>query len=336
MNSVTSKQISEQAPQVLTLRAGAHLHLTVDDVSPPESANAKSLVFASDFELFQVALLKKAQVFIVKDSLWSEIQKINHAEMIIWTTPHIQMAMSHVLSLFDRKAEFLKPGIHPTAFVHPLAKVDPTAHVGAHCCVEAYAEIGAHAILYPSVFLGAYCEIGARCIIGPLTAIGADGFGFFTDKSFTHHKIPQIGRAIIEDDCELGAHCSVDRAALTETRIRRGTKMDNYCHIAHNVEVGENSVLTAGFLVGGSTKLGKNLMTAGGVHITGHVQVAENVILTGRAGVTSSIKESGIYGGYPLETHRESLKTLVTIPQMKVIKKQVARILKHLNLTAEE
>ena len=336
MNSVTSKQISEQAQQVLTLKSGSHLHMTVEDVLPADQAHLKCLVFASDLELFKSAASKKVQVFIVKENIWSEVEKLAHAEMIIWSTPNIPMAMSLVLPLFDLKAEFLKPGVHVTAFVHPHAQVDPTAYIGAHCSIEAHAKIGAHSILYASVYVGAYCEIGDRCLIGPMTTIGADGFSFFTDKQNSHHKIPQIGRAIIEDDCELGAHCAVDRAALTETRVGKGTKMDNYCHIAHNVTVGENSLLTAGFMVAGSTKMGKNLVTAGAVHVTGHIQIADNVVLTGRSGVTSSIKESGVYGGYPLETHRESLKTLVSIPQIKIIKKQVARILKHLNLNTDD
>ncbi len=336
MNSVTSKQIGEQSPQVITLKSGAQLHLTVTEVSPPREAQSTSLVFAADLELFKIALEKKVRVFIIKETIWPEVKSLVSEDMIVWSTPHIQMAMSHILPLFDLKSTFLKPGIHPTAAVDPLAVVDPTAHVGAHCTIEAFARIGADVIIYPSVYVGSYCEVGDRCIIGPSTTIGADGFSFFTDKQFKHHKIAQIGRAIIEEDCELGAHCAVDRAALTETRIRKGTKIDNFCHIAHNVEVGENSVLTAGFMVAGSTKLGRNLTTAGAVHVTGHVEVADNVVLTGRAGVTSSIDKAGIYGGYPLESHRESLRTLVSIPQIKVLKKQVAKILKHLNLNLED
>jgi UDP-3-O-[3-hydroxymyristoyl] glucosamine N-acyltransferase len=245
------------------------------------------------------------------------------------------MAMSQVLPLFDLKAQFLKPGIHPTAAVHPLAKVDATAHIGAHCTVDAHAVVGANSILYPSVYVGAYCEVGARCIIGASTVIGGDGFGFVTDRQFKHHKIPQIGRVIIEDDCEFGSQCAIDRAALTETRIKQGSKFDNFCHIAHNVEIGENALAAAGLMISGSTKIGRNFMAAGSVLTTGHLHIGDNVVIAGRSAVTSDIREPGVYGGYPLEPQKESLKTIASLPHLKNLRKQLNRVLKHLNLEKE-
>lgn len=332
MNAVTSKQIIDRAPQALTFQTGAQLNINLTEVLPPDLAKPSALVFATTLEHFEQAVGRRAQALIVKDSLWTEIKKLHLAELQIWSTPNIQMAMSQILPLFDTKMQFLKPGIHPTAAVHPLAQVDPTAHIGAHCAIEAYAVIGAHSIVYPSVYVGAYCEVGAKCIIGPATVIGGDGFGFVTDRQFQHHKIPQIGRVVIEDDCEFGSQCAVDRAALTETRVKRGSKFDNFCHIAHNVEIGENALAAAGFMVSGSTQIGRNFMAAGSVLMAGHLSIADNVIVAGRSAVTSDIRKPGIYGGYPLEPQKESLKTLASLPHLKNLRKQLNRILKHLNL----
>lgn len=335
MTAVTSKQIIELAPQALTLQTGATLNFDFTEVLPPELAHPTSLVFASTLQNFEQALSRRAQALIVKDSLWAEIKNQSLADFQIWSTPNIQMAMSQVLPLFDLKMQFLKPGIHPTAAVHALAKIHPTAHIGAHCTIEAHAVIGARTILYPSAYVGTYCSIGANCIIGPFTCLGADGFSFFTDRQFKHHKIPQVGRVVIEDDCEFGAHCAVDRAALTETRIKKGSKFDNFCHIAHNVEVGENAIAAAGLMIAGSTQIGRNFMAAGSVAVTGHIEITDGVILAGRSAVTSNIGEPGVYGGYPLEPQKENLKTLASLPHLKIIRKQIHRILKHLNLEKE-
>lgn len=334
MKSISIDQINSKNSHVLTLRQKSDVFLT--EVLPPERASASSLVFASNKTLFQKALENKARALIINESVFNEIQNEIPPDIALWTTKSIQQAMSSVLLLFDAKTAFLNPGIHSTACVHPSARVSESAHIGAYSVIEAHAVVGENTVIYPHVYVGAYCEIGKRCSISPFVSIGSDGFGFFTDNNFTHHRIPQVGRVIIEDDCEFGPHCAVDRATLTETRIGKGSKFDNHCHIAHNVQFGENALVAAGFIVAGSTIIGKNLMTSGGVHALGHLRIADNVILSARAGVTQNIDQPGMYGGYPLEPHRESVKTHVSLPHLKKIRKQVHRILKHLNLKEEE
>ncbi len=336
MKTVTSKQIIDGGLQALTLQTGGQFDFNFTEVLPPELAQPSSLIFASSLPQFEQAKSRNARAFILKESLWAEVKSLNGvAELQIWSTSNIQMAMSQVLPFFDLKTQFLQAGIHPTAAIHPLAKVDSSAHIGAHCTIEAHAVIGANTVIYPSAYIGAFCEIGSNCIIGPSTAIGGDGFGFVSDRQFKHHKIPQIGRVIIEDDCEFGSQCAIDRAALTETRIRRGSKFDNFCHIAHNVEFGENALVAGGIMVAGSTKIGRNFMAGGSVVITSHVEIADHVVIAGRSAVTSDIPEGGIYGGYPLEPQKESLKTLASLPHLKNLRKQLNRVLKHLNLEKE-
>ncbi|MGZ3691468.1 MAG: UDP-3-O-(3-hydroxymyristoyl)glucosamine N-acyltransferase, partial [Pseudobdellovibrio sp.] len=309
--------------------------LQIAEVLPPALAKASSLVFVSSHDLFNQALQNKVNAFILVESVFNEVKSQIPSTAVVWTTSHIQAAMTVVLPLFDQKAQYLKQGIHPTAVIDPTAQVHPSAHVGACTVIGAHAKVGADTVLYPHVYVGPFCEIGERCHISAHVTIGSDGFGFYNDKNFKHHKIPQIGKVVIEDDCEFGSHCAIDRATLTETRIGRGSKFDNFCHIAHNVQMGENCVVTAGFIVAGSTIIGKNLMTSGGVHVLGHLKIPDNVILGPRAGVMQDIEKPGFYGGYPLETQKESLKTLLSLPQIKQLRKQVNKILNHLNLKDE-
>jgi UDP-3-O-[3-hydroxymyristoyl] glucosamine N-acyltransferase len=334
MESISIDRVTAVAGSALSLKQKCDV--IISQVTPPERANSNSLVFISKKELFDQAVNNQACALIIAEPVYEAVKANLPSNACVWTTSNIHVAMSVVLKLFDKVKPWLQQGVHPQASIHLTAQVSAKAHIGAFAVIEAYAVIGDDSIIFPHVYIGPYCEIGARCQIGPHVSIGADGFGFTTDKTFHHHKIPQIGKVVIEDDCELGAFCAVDRATLTETRIKKGSKFDNFCHIAHNVQVGENAMVAAGFIVAGSTIIGKNLMTSGGVHALGHLKIADNVILTARAGVLQDVEQSGMYGGYPLEPHRESLKTLTAIPQLKSIRKQVNKILNHLNLKAEE
>lgn len=335
MKSVSIDQISALDPAIVSLKQ-KNADPALTEVLPPEHAKATSLVFVSSKLLLDTAIERGVQAIILSDKVASESHLQINDKVTYWTTAHIAQAMSLVLPLFDNIKPYVAAGIHPTAVIHPQAHVSDQAHIGAYSVIEAHARIGAGTIISPHVYVGPYCEIGERCKIASHVSIGSDGFGFFTDKNFQHHKIPQIGRVIIEDDCEFGAHCAVDRATLTETRIRRGSKFDNFCHVAHNVNIGENALLAGGFMISGSTSVGKNLMAAGGVHVTGHIQIADNVVLTGRAAVTNNIDKPGMYGGFPLESHRESLRTLTSLPHVKKLRRQIQRIFEHLNLNPED
>lgn len=333
MRSISTQQVSDRGLPTLQLQQSGKA--TFSEVLPPYLAKSTSLVFAGDEKLFLEGIKNGSIGFIVTQKAWESTKSSVTPAMSVWIAPNIPQAMSLVLPLFDLKKDFVQPGIHPSAAVHPSAKISSSASIGPFCVIDAHAVVGDHTVLKAHIFVGAYCEIGARCHIASHVSIGSDGFGYFTDKKNVHHAIPQIGRVIIEDDCEIGAFSAVDRATITETRIKKGCKTDNFCHFGHNVIIGENGLMAASFRVAGSTKVGKNILAAGAVDIIGHVEVTDNVVLSGRAGVTSSITEPGVYGGFPLEPHRESVKTLVSIPQIKKIRKQVQKILKHLQLTDE-
>jgi UDP-3-O-[3-hydroxymyristoyl] glucosamine N-acyltransferase len=269
---------------------------------------------------------------------------------------NISMGMAMLLKYFDNKSSrFTQWGErHPTAVVHPDAIIGTGVFlgpycvigagagigdgcmIGAHTVVENAAKIGARSILHPHVFVGAACQIGDDCEIHPHTSIGSDGFGYAVDPDGKPRKIAHLGNVKIGDGVEIGSNCAIDRATLTSTHIRSGTKLDNICHIAHNCDLGENGFFTAGFMMGGSTKIGRQFVTGGNSVVTAHITVGDNVVLSGRSSVTNDIPAAGAYGGYPLQPLKEALKTAVSLGQLNEIRRNLKRVMKHLRLSEHE
>lgn len=317
-------------------------------VLPPDECDSECLVFVSKPEHLEKALSAKAPIIIALKNL----NLPESPEVAFFQTPSVQLAMSAVLPLFDGKMNRFNQDskIHPTAVVHPSAhlgknvgigpfavigeqvRIGDGATIGAHTVIESFAVIGEHTLLHPQVFVGAHCELGAYCEIHPHTTIGSDGFSFVRRKDGIQLKIPQIGRVVIGNNVELGANCTIDRAALTETRVGNGTKMDNLCHVGHNVHIGENCIMAAGFKVAGSSKIGNNCMFGGDAAVSDHITIVDNSIFAGRAAVTFDVLQSGQYGGYPLEPLRDSLKTLANKTHITRMRKDLARVLKQIGL----
>lgn len=320
-------------------------------VLPPEICDTECLVFVTKADQLTLALKAKAPIIIAHKSLSLPPE----AATTFFTTSSIPLAMSAILPLFDGKLNRFNQDqkIHPTAVIHPTASLGKNVGIGAyvvigeharigdgctlgsHTVVECYAQVGDHTLLHPQVFLGAHCLVGAHCEIHPHTTIGADGFSFAITKEGTNRKIPQIGKVVIGDHVEIGANCAIDRAALTETKIGHGTKMDNNCHIAHNVVIGENCLIAAAFSVAGSTKIGNNFMCGGVVAVADHVNICDRVIIAGRSAITSDITQPGQYGGYPIEPLRDALKTMANTTHLTRFRKDLTRVLKHLGLNEE-
>jgi UDP-3-O-[3-hydroxymyristoyl] glucosamine N-acyltransferase len=162
--------------------------------------------------------------------------------------------------------------------------------------------IGVDCLIYPNVTIREGSRIGDRVILQPGVVIGADGFGFAKDGQ-THHKVPQIGRVIIEDDVEIGANSTVDRATTGETLVRRGSKIDNLVQIAHNVVVGEDSIVAAQVGISGSTELGKNVVLAGQAGLVGHITIGDGAMVGAQGGVTKSVPPNTTVSGYPAREH---------------------------------
>lgn len=347
---ITAEVIQDLNSSDISHSSGA-LTAVATKVLPPESCDSECLVFVSKTNQLEQALSAKASIIVAHKSL--HLPK--DAGTTFFTTDSIQHAMAAVLPLFDGKMNRFNQEvkIHPTANIHALAyigknvsvgpfavigehvKIGDGATIGAHTVIECFAEVGDHSILHPQVFLGAHCIVGSHCEIHPHTTIGSDGFSFAVTKTGQTKKIPQIGRVVIGSHVEIGANCAIDRAALTETKIGAGTKLDNHCHVAHNVEIGENCLFAAGFSIAGSSKIGNNFMCGGMVAVADHVNICDQVIIAGRSGITNDITQPGQYGGYPIEPLRDSLKTLANTTHLTRLRKDLARVLKHLGLNAE-
>ena len=226
-------------------------------------------------------------------------------------------AFAKLLEMYNQ-VKLNKTGISKHAYISETATVGNNIYAGEFAVVSDNARIGNNVKIYPQVYVGdnvtigdnttlfagvkiySDCVIGANCIIHSGTVIGSDGFRFEPQNEEGQRKVPQIGNVIIEDDVEIGANCAIDRATLGSTILRKGVKFDNLIHIAHNVEVGENSYLAACNVVAGSTKIGKNCMFSGQVGIVGHLQIADNTIITAQSGISKSITKPGeVYMGSP-------------------------------------
>jgi UDP-3-O-[3-hydroxymyristoyl] glucosamine N-acyltransferase len=261
--------------------------------------------------------------------------------------PNPHFAFVQILTaFFDFHPDLVQnENISPTASISPEANIGRNVVIGENvkigkgtvvshnCVILEDSEIGENCIIYPNVTIREKTKIGNRVIIHPGTVIGSDGFGFIPDETGVYHKIPQVGNVVIEDDVELGANVSVDRAALGSTIIRKGVKIDNLVQIAHNVEIGENSVMSGQSGVSGSSKIGKNAIIAGQVGIAGHLEIGDRVIVAAQSGVSKSILTSGMYFGTPakeiklshrLEAHHRNLPNYVE--RIKSLEKQVAEL----------
>ncbi|CAI4032458.1 UDP-3-O-acylglucosamine N-acyltransferase [Nitrospira tepida] len=188
-------------------------------------------------------------------------------------------------------------------------------------------EIGDDCVLYPNVVVRERCTIGRRVVIHSGTVIGSDGFGYVQHDG-RHHKVPQIGGVVLEDDVELGANVTVDRATFGMTRIRRGTKVDNLVQIAHNVEIGEDTIVVAQVGIAGSTRVGSHVMIGGQAGLADHLQIADRVLIAARSGVNRSVTSDQIVSGAPAMPHEQALKAQALIPHLPEMRQRLRELQK--------
>ncbi|MBU1095569.1 MAG: UDP-3-O-(3-hydroxymyristoyl)glucosamine N-acyltransferase [Bacteroidetes bacterium] len=217
-------------------------------------------------------------------------------------------------------------GIDNSAYIDITAIIGQNVSIGKNVVISADCQIGDNTIIfhnsvllenvkvgkgsliYPNVTIRENCELGNNNIIHSGTVIGSDGFGYSPRSGGGYEKVPQIGNVVLEDDVELGSNVSIDRAALGSTVVKKGTKIDNLVQIAHNVEIGDNSAISAQSGIAGSTKIGKNCIFGGQVGIAGHIQITDGVLIGAQSGVSKTIDKPGKYFGYPAKEMGISLR----------------------------
>jgi UDP-3-O-[3-hydroxymyristoyl] glucosamine N-acyltransferase len=245
------------------------------------------------------------------------------------------------------------PGVHPTSIIAenvrlgenvaigPYVIIEPDCEIGDHvrigalCFIGQGARLGHRTVLFPQVHVAHGVQIGNDGIIQAGAVIGSDGFGYAKHEG-VYHKIPHAGTVILEDGVEIGANCGIDRATFGETRIHRGAKLDNLVHIAHNVEVGEHTVMAAQSGVSGSTKIGNRVTIAGQVGFVGHIEIGDDTTFGAQAGVTKSIPAGITVSGYPAREHQLARREEAARRRLPELLKRVRALEKALAKIAPE
>jgi UDP-3-O-[3-hydroxymyristoyl] glucosamine N-acyltransferase len=317
-------------------------------------------------EISGVAAIEEAQVgeitFIANPKYLPNLSKTNASAVIVSkevtqadkpllcvTNPYL--AFAKILTLFSQKP-YQPKGIDPSAWISPTTRlgkdltVYPFVYIGDRCSigdrVTLYpgvsvgedAFIGEDSILYPHVSVYSATIIGKRVILHSGVVVGSDGFGYVKEGK-RNVKIPQVGIVEIEDDVEIGANTTIDRAALGKTIIRKGVKIDNLVQVAHSVVIGEDSILCAQVGISGSTKIGSNVTLAGQVGVVDHVEIGDNVIIGAQSGVTHNLPGNQGYVGSPALPHREFLRAITTFPKLPEMRKTLLDLEKRIRKLEE-
>lgn len=199
--------------------------------------------------------------------------------------------------------------VGPFAVIKGRTLVGERTRIGAGCHIGFNARIGKDCLLHPRVHIGDYCEVGDRVIIHPGAVIGSDGYGYDTDpKTGRHDKIQQVGRVVLEDDVEVGANTTIDRAVTGETRVGAGTKIDNLVQLGHNVVVGRNCLIISQVGLAGSTQVGNQVILAGQVGVAGHLKIGDGAVITAQSGIMSDVPAKAVLFGSPARPHREAMR----------------------------
>lgn len=303
------RAIRELSPKEIKVILGADMEgdreEPFNDILPPEKAGEDDLVF-----LWGSQKVKgKFGGIVIKDNPPEGVEtkvlyRVKDPERAFF------LLLNHIFMATRRRA---KPGIHPLSLVSPTAGVKG-AEISAYVIVENNVSIGEGTIIYPFVYLGENVQIGRDCIIFPYVyvgsetiigdkvtiypgaVIGSDGFGFIREEN-GYKKIPQMGKVVIEDDCEIGANTCIDRSTIGETRVKKGTKLDNLIQIGHNVEIGENTVIAAQTGIAGSSRIGSWVMMGGQVGVADHLIIGDGAIITAKSGVTKSAPPGAVFSG---------------------------------------
>lgn len=288
----------------------------VSDVAPIEQAQAQHLAFITDEKYLPFLEKTKAGVVLVSKGLSISDYRLADDQAII-LVENARGAMGQLLTMVSKAMNPAKRGIEQPSFISEGVVVPEDAYVGAFAYIGENVRLGAGVQIYPNVYIGdnvtigdhtilyagvkvySHCKIGSDCILHAGAVVGSDGFGFEPDTQGVNQKIPQIGNVIIEDDVEIGANTTIDRAMMGSTIVRKNAKIDNLVQIAHNVEIGESTFCCAQVGIAGSTKIGKHCILAGQVGVAGHIEVVDNCIFGAQTGIAGNIRKQGMYSGSP-------------------------------------
>ena len=312
----------------------------VSDVGSIESAKEGQLTFLCDAKYLPYLSSTGASVVLMTDSIAFEGE--TNATLI--RVENARAAMGQLLALVAKAMNPAKQGVEQPSYVSEGVAVPEDAYIGAFAYVGKNVQLGKGVQIYPHVYIGdnvrigdntilysgvkVYynCLVGNDCILHAGVVVGGDGFGFEPDAKGVNQKLPQIGNVIIEDDVEIGANTTVDRAMMGSTIIRRNAKIDNLVQVAHNVEVGESTFLCSQVGIAGSSKIGAHCILAGQVGVAGHLEIADNCVFGAQSGIPSSVRKAGMYQGSPIIDAMNWRRSVVGFKQLPDLMKKLQEL----------
>lgn len=313
-----------------------------------EEGSSGDVCFLDSPKYLKFAYSTNASVLVIDESMVLEAP----VKPTLIRVKNVRASFASILETYQRQAQktaFSENGNKQLAFIHPTAKVDASANIGPFCYVSEGAIIGEHTTIYPGCFIGPNAQIGNscsilasaqilhdtiigdHCVVGANTVIGSDGFGFAPQGDGTFKKVPQTGNVIIENHVEIGSNTTIDRAVMGSTILRSGVKLDNLIQIAHNVEIGENTVIAAQTGISGSTKIGRNCMIGGQVGIVGHIEIADGTRINAQSGVAKTIRKEGTaITGSPAFDYADAMRSQVVFKSLPEMQRQLQQLLKRI------
>lgn len=341
----TAKQIAE----ILEGEIDGNENAEVFKLSKIEEGEKGSLTFLSNLKYTPFIYTTNASVVIVNKNFTPD----KELKTVLIKVENAYNAFSKLLEFYD-EIKLNKIGIESPSFVSETAKIGKDIYLGAFSHLGNNVIIGENVKIYPNVYIGdnvtiasnttifagvkIYSEtvIGENCVIHAGTVIGADGFGFASNADGVYNKIPQIGNVIIEDNVNIGAATTIDRATMGSTIIRNGVKLDNQIQVAHNVEIGKNTVIAAQTGIAGSTKIGENCMIGGQAGIAGHLTIGNNVRIQAQSGIGRNIKDNEILQGSPAFGYSNYYKSYVYFKKLPELVATINSLEKEIKALKEE
>ena len=338
------KFTAQQIAQILSGEIVGNANQEVHDLSKIEEGKPGTLTFLANLKYSEYLYTTGASIAIINKSFIPD--KPIPSTLTLIKVDDAYGCFAKLLQLYEQTIK-QQPRIEQPSFIDPTATIGTNVYIGAFAYIGAGAVIGDNAHIYPHTYIGNNvkvgnnalfysgvkiyrdCKIGNNCTIHASTVIGADGFGFAPNSENVYAKVPQIGNVIIEDNVEIGANSCVDRATLGSTFIRKGVKLDNLVQIAHNADIGENTVIAGGGCIAGSAKLGKNIMIGGQVGVINHIKIADGTKIAGQSGIGQDItEENTIVQGSPAFAIGDYKRSYVLFRMLPKLKEQIDTLAK--------
>ena len=310
------------------------------DVGSIESAQEGQLSFLCDAKYLSYLPQTNASVVLMTESIVFD----GDTPATIIRVENARAAMGQLLTLVAKAMNPAKQGIEQPSFISEGVIVPEDAYIGAFAYIGKNVQIGEGVQIYPHTYIGDNvrignntilysgvkiyynCQVGNDCILHAGVVVGSDGFGFEPDAKGINQKLPQIGNVIIEDDVEIGANTTLDRAMMGSTIVRRNAKIDNLVQVAHNVEVGESTFLCSQVGIAGSSKIGSHCILAGQVGVAGHLEITDNCVFGAQSGIPSNVRKPGMYQGSPIIDAMNWRRSVVGFKQLPELMKKIQEL----------